>query len=177
MSVNSKSKGNTWEREIANLFSEQFNDTFKRVPQSGALVGGFNRKVINEGLRSDAVEILAGDVITPKGFPFSLECKFYKDFAFHQLLSSENKVLDGWIEQAEDDAKVSNKEFLLLMKFNRKGSYVCSSDHSVNEGESCITGIIDDYIVYKKKYIMYSLETFLGIKERINLIHTWITYK
>ena len=38
----SKDKGKTFERDIANYLSELYEDSFTRVPQSGAYVGGQN---------------------------------------------------------------------------------------------------------------------------------------
>ncbi len=174
MAVNSKKKGNGWEREIANLFSENFNDTFKRVPQSGALVGGVNRKIVNDGLRSDAVEILAGDVITPKDFPFSLECKSYKDFEFHQVVSGCNKTLDKWIEQAQSDADVSKKQFLILMKFNRKGQYVCSYDLEL-ANEKKLSNVLSNCLIYKGVFFIYTLDEFIKYSNEILVIRDWKT--
>lgn len=166
MAVNGKQKGNSWERDIANMFSEEFEDTFRRVPNSGAIVGGLNRKLIKEGLRQDAVEILAGDIIVPKDFPFSLECKSYQDFEFHRVVQGSCKTLDGWIEQAESDANVSKKDFLLIMKFNRKGSFVCSLPHSLQSH-------LENYMWYKGKYLIYTLEEFLKHKYDIEVVKEW----
>jgi Holliday junction resolvase len=173
MGVNGKKKGNAFEREIANKFSEEFNDTFKRVPMSGGLVGGVNRKIVEQGLREDAVEILAGDVISPEGFPFSIECKSYKDFEFHQVLQGENKVLDEWIKQAEDDAKVSNKEMFLVMKFVRKGVYVCTHNLDTSCSDNKIEEQLDNVMWYKGEYIIYTLEDFLKHKLSIDILREW----
>ena len=48
-----------------------------------------------------------------------IECKSYKDFAFHNILKS-NSTLDDWIEQAKVDFKL----WLLIFKINNRGSYV-----------------------------------------------------
>lgn len=167
--VNGKAKGNAFEREIANAFSDFFKDTFKRVPQSGALVGGVNRRIVEDGLRKDAVEILAGDIITPEWFPFSLECKSYKDFAFHQVLTGENKVLDEWLRQAEDDAAVSNKTMLLIMKFVRKGIYVCSHNLSIGDGKE-LKEYLTDYSWYKDNYLIYSIDEFYKNVKQLNIM-------
>lgn len=168
--MNSKKKGNVWELFIANLFTEHFGQVFKRVPSSGALVGGKNRK-LTEGLRSDAVEILGGDIISPINFPFSIEAKCYKDFEFHQALQGSNKTLDGWIEQAEGDAKVSGKEFLLVMKFNRKGQFVCTNDLEV--GRYKLSDALKNFIRYKDTYLIYTLEEFLELSFMLTPIIEW----
>lgn len=123
MAVNSKSKGNTFERQVVKILSEHFNDEFKRTPSSGAITGGSNRSKV-ENLREDAREILSGDIIVPDGFDFAIECKAYKDEPyFHHLLQGSSKVMDDWIEQADEDAKYCNKQPLIIFKVNRKGTY------------------------------------------------------
>jgi hypothetical protein len=127
MGINGKQKGNAAERAIANEFSERFNDFFQRVPQSGAITGGFNRaKVAN--LRQDAQEILSGDIIAPAWFPFSIESKCYGEKTgpqMYSILDGNERVLDKWLEQARGDAAFAKKEFLIYFKITRKASYIC----------------------------------------------------
>ena len=75
----SKEKGNAWELEVAKFLEENFEGKFSRVPRSGAMFGGENAENA-EGERQDVVEILSGDIITPKDFPFTIEAKHYDDF-------------------------------------------------------------------------------------------------
>lgn len=118
-----KAKGNGWEREVADFLSELYGESFVRVPNSGAFIGGKNshRKT---NLSEQQIRGFKGDIIPGPSFPnLNLEAKFYKDFAFHQLYSGSCKQLDGWIEQIcdtcdEDDVNI------LAMKFNRKGAYI-----------------------------------------------------
>ena len=42
MSNKSKNKGKSWERDVCNFLSELYNQSFIRVPNSGAFVGGKN---------------------------------------------------------------------------------------------------------------------------------------
>ncbi len=127
MGINGKQKGNAAERAIANEFSERFNDFFQRVPQSGAITGGFNRaKVAN--LRQDAQEILSGDIIAPAWFPFSIESKCYGEKTgpqMYSILDGDERVLDKWIDQAKGDAKFAKKEYMVLFKITRKAAYIC----------------------------------------------------
>ena len=118
-----KAKGNGWEREVADFLSNLYNESFVRVPNSGAFIGGKNshRK---SNLSEEQIRGFKGDIIPGPSFPnLNLEAKFYKDFAFHQLYSGSCKQLDGWIEQMRDtcDEKDIN---ILAMKFNRKGAFV-----------------------------------------------------
>lgn len=135
MGINGKKKGNSYEREIANEFSERFNDTFRRVPQSGALVGGMNRDR-NLTLRQDAQEILAGDIISPAWFPFSIECKNYGEKTgpnIYCILEKSDKKMDEWVAQGRGDAEFSKKEFLLVIKITRRAEYMMVDWDKFNE--------------------------------------------
>ncbi len=127
MGINGKQKGNSFEREIANEFSDRFNDHFQRVPQSGAICGGFNRaKVAN--LRQDAQSILSSDIISPEWFCFALELKNYGEKTgpqMYSILDGNERVLDKWLLQVRGDAEFAKKQFLILFKITRKASYIC----------------------------------------------------
>lgn len=114
--VNGKKKGDSYERLVAKDLSKKFHDTFRRVPQSGAIMGGQNR-FYNKDLRKDAQEILAGDIITPQWFPFTVECKNYKDTPkIRNLLSNGDKDLDQWIKQAKGESEVAGKPWIIVFK-------------------------------------------------------------
>ena len=42
MPSKSKAKGNAWELEVAKFLSVTYNESFLRIPSSGAFVGGKN---------------------------------------------------------------------------------------------------------------------------------------
>ncbi len=118
-----KAKGNGWEREVADFLSNLYEESFVRVPNSGAFIGGKNshRK---GNLSEEQIRGFKGDIIPGPSFSrLNLEAKFYKDFAFHQLLQGSNKQLDGWIEQILTSCDESDIN-VLAMKFNRKGSFI-----------------------------------------------------
>lgn len=118
-----KAKGNGWEREVADFLSEMYGESFVRVPNSGAFIGGKNshRK---SNLSEQQIRGFKGDIIPGPSFPnLNLEAKFYKDFAFHQVLQGSCKQLDEWINQMLttcDELDIN----ILAMKFNRKGSFI-----------------------------------------------------
>ena len=115
---------------IAKRLSAEFNAEFRRVPNSGAFTGGMNRAKV-ASLRADAQEILSGDLIGPKGFPFLLECKHYaNDPAFHKILQGADPTLDRWIAQNDGDAEFVEKESLIIFKINRKGEYAVINEDS-----------------------------------------------
>lgn len=150
--VNGKKKGNRFELEVSKYLSSKYDDTFRRVPQSGAIVGGINRK-LNEGLRLDAQEIFAGDIIAPTWFPFTIECKNYADTPkIHNLMSIGDKDLDTWIKQAKTSAEVANKEWLLVFKITQgRKSFACLDMGKF--GETCKV-LPKNFISYKGSIIL-----------------------
>lgn len=118
-------KGATFERAVARLFTDRFGAEFRRVPRSGAFTGGRNRQ-INETLGDDAKNVLSGDIFGPMDFKFSVECKNYQDEPkFHHIMAGESRMLNRWLEQADDDAEFADKIPLLLFKITRVGEYAC----------------------------------------------------
>ena len=120
----SKDKGKTFERDIANYLSELYEDSFTRVPGSGAYVGGQNA-VRKEHLSENQIRGFKSDIIPPDGWGhLNIECKAYADFPFHQLFQhKEIPILNTWIQQTYDAADEGDFN-LIIMKFNRKGKYV-----------------------------------------------------
>lgn len=118
----SKIKGSTFERDIAKYLSDLYKESFIRVPNSGAFIGGINTSR-KEFLHEGQVRSFKGDIIPGESFTLlNIECKNYGDFSFHQLLTS-CKMLDNWLDQLME---VSDENDLnaLFMKFNRKGRYI-----------------------------------------------------
>ena len=125
MSSKSKNKGKSWERDVCLFLSELYNDSFIRVPGSGAFIGGSNQ-FRKETLSEEQIKLSRGDIIPPLHFPYFLaECKNYADFPFHSLVSNSNiSILNTWIEQVEHDITDRNDVWLLFIKITRKGQYV-----------------------------------------------------
>jgi hypothetical protein len=125
MSSKSKTKGKSWERDVCLYLSALYNDSFIRVPGSGAFIGGTNQ-FRKDYLSEEQIKLSRGDIIPPVKYPFFLaECKNYAEFPFHQLISKERIVLlDSWIEQVEHDVTSENDLWLLFIKITRKGAYV-----------------------------------------------------
>lgn len=114
-----KSKGNQFERYVAKHLSDIFQLNFERVPNSGAFTGGKNISRYNTLTEAQKL-IYDGDILMPEQLGhIKIECKSYKDFAFHNLLKS-NSTLDDWIEQAKVDFKL----WFLIFKINNRGCYV-----------------------------------------------------
>lgn len=122
MTINSKNKGNAFERKVAKLLSQRFSDktgienSFRRNIDSGSFFGGMNRTRAQTHSLDKAT---FGDIVCPSGFKFSVECKHYKEPpSFATIARGSNATLDQWIEQATDDASRCNSAPLIVMKFN-----------------------------------------------------------
>ena len=120
----SKNKGSGYEREIAKYLSELYEESFIRAPGSGAYVGGKNQtrtEILHEG----QIRSFKGDIVPGQSFDkLNVECKFYADFPFHQVLAGSCKQLDSWLDQLMDVADEGDLN-VLFMKFNRKGRFIC----------------------------------------------------
>jgi len=124
MPSKSKTKGKTFEREIATYLSQTYSDSFKRVFDSGAFTGGKNAHR-RDSLTEGQVRAQKGDITPPDNWKyFNCECKNYADFGFHQLFTkSPIPILEQWLEQTLEAADPGDCN-ILFMKFNRKGKYV-----------------------------------------------------
>ena len=121
----SKTKGNTFERAMADFLTQLYGEKFMRAPGSGAYIGGKNthRK---EFLHEGQIRTFKGDIIPGENFSrFNAECKSYQDFPFHQLFSGSVRILDSWIQQCIDVADPGDFN-IIFMKFNRKGIYIAT---------------------------------------------------
>ena len=151
--MSSKSKGNIWERMVRDVLIEATGDHgFARVPNSGA-IGTNYRKSGNMG--QEITDLMSGDIISPKNFKYSLECKSYHDIPLHLILYGNCKLLDEWIEQASNDAKSANKKMLIFIKIDRKAKMVLYDSLEI-EAE------FDNYFMYKNRYVLVEMETFVA---------------
>lgn len=120
----SKAKGSSFERDVAKFLTDLYGEPFTRVPNSGAYIGASNahRK---EFLHEGQIRSFKGDIIPGQSFPkMNIECKAYKDFPFHLLLTGNPiRQLDEWIDQLLEVADEGDFN-ILIMKFNNKGKYV-----------------------------------------------------
>lgn len=123
MPSKSKAKGNAWELDVAKFLSETYNESFIRIPSSGAFVGGKNnfRKT-----QIDAAQLQGkkGDIHPPEAWKhWNIECKSYADFPFHQLWYADVKILDSWIQQQKKVEDVGDLN-LIFIKISRKEKWV-----------------------------------------------------
>jgi len=155
MTSKSKTKGSSYEREIAKFLSDTYGEPFVRVPNSGAYIGGANshRKNFLDGNQAKSFK---GDITPPDTWAhFNAECKNYADFPFHLLLTGECKQLDTWLGQllAVEDTNDIN---ILFIKITRKGRYVCV--------QSKLTWVADNFTYYTSQkqgdWMIFEFDSF-----------------
>ena len=165
MTSRQKSKGNAFERQVADHLSKIFELNFERVPNSGAFTGGKN--ITRYNTLSDAQKLIYdGDILVPDELSnFKIECKSYKDFSFHGLFS-QNKQLDDWISQAEVDFKL----WFLIFKINNKGSYVVFNKNMWKSirYSGCYTNYKGYYVIPMNGFFESNASTLLKMNGKYN---------
>ena len=153
MASKSKTKGKTFEREIANFLSDLYDESFTRVPYSGAFIGGKNmfRK---EKLDEAQIRGFKGDIIPPDTWSkLNIECKNYADFTFHALFQQKSiPLLNDWIDQTYDAA--DEGDFNLIIK-NKEDNLCGIIKH--RESQMNILNVQKKFQLLKKKYEQYNL--------------------
>jgi len=163
--VNGCRKGKVAERDICHEMELMFpGDIFRRVPMSGAFMGGFNFNK-NMHINDEAKKTLTGDIITPTWMKFSFESKAYDDTpAFHKIINGEDKDINKWIEQAEGDAAKVDKKMLIIFRITSKRmGFVCLEkevlqDFSVGRNPT----LPKNYLIYNNKYIIMEKSVFMN---------------
>ena len=148
MASKSKTKGSTWEREISQNLSKLYNENFRRVPTSGAFVGGKNssRKA---SMGSNQIQATKGDIIPPDTWKYwNCEAKNYNELPFHQLVTGKCNQIDTWISQVFDAADQDDLN-IILIKISRKGRYVLVQSEHNWLGNSHIAYVSDKHGSWK----------------------------
>ena len=123
--INSKAKGSSYERLIANLFSDKLAPlNFHRSMSSGAFLGGMNKHRTSK-FSTDKAELLTGDIYSSDhNIRFNIECKNYKEsIPFHHFFT-ETCIVKKWFAESKYDADAIGKEPMLIFKFNRTPTFV-----------------------------------------------------
>jgi hypothetical protein len=124
MPSKAKTKGSQFERELAKYLSDLYGESFVRIPNSGAYIGGLNthRKT---NLSENQIKSFKGDIVPPDSWSyFNAEAKNYNDFPFHQVVTGKCKQLETWLDQLLAVAEPNDVNFLFF-KLSRKGRFVC----------------------------------------------------
>lgn len=167
MAINSKKKGNGFERKVANMLSEWSGAKWMRTPMSGAIHNFKDFRVVS-------------DIVPPLSigkFPFSIECKNVEyDWDFSAILTAKSKFWEHF-SQAVDDAKREGLKPMLVFTKNYRDIY-CAINY--DDFLSLCSGInsIASYILINNKpnlIILINFKDFLNyftlkqIQDRINV--------
>jgi hypothetical protein len=116
--LNSRSKGNSFERKVCSLLNNKFNTTeFARTPGSGAFATMHNLP--------DHMKMF-GDLITPLNFKFIIECKKgYNKANIYSLFNKSSEVWD-FITKAERDSVRAKKDFIIIFQQDRQPIIIIS---------------------------------------------------
>lgn len=110
--VNSRRKGNNFERNVAKKLNTRFDTKeFCRTPGSGAF--GTTHKNLPKHLQ------IYGDLITPESFRYIIECKNGYDVDFEDIFRDKSDLYK-FINQAENESTQAGKPWLLIYKKNRQ---------------------------------------------------------
>ena len=145
---NSRTKGNTFERQVAKLLNDRFKTTeFSRSPGSGAFATTHSLP--------DHLKIY-GDLITPEKFKFCIECK--KGYNNQNLYSLYNYSSDIWkfIEQCEKDSEKCSRIPLVIFKQDRQPTLAIVPTTVVTTEDIKYIEIHN-----RKQYRVYLFEEFL----------------
>lgn len=126
-----KAKGNGFEGSIAKKLSTALAPlNFMRSPGSGARVGGKNFEKFGEMFGDEALAIFVADVVPinekKEGLKFlhSIECKAYKTPDSFTQLAAGTANMYKWFEESVEDAKKTDKNPLLIFKWNNTPIFV-----------------------------------------------------
>jgi len=99
---------------------------------------------------------MAGDLITPRWFPFSIECKNYDDTPkFHKLYTASDKKFNEWVSQAKADAEKSNKDWLIFFKVTKqRESFACLDNDVFLTMTKTIQSMPASYMTHKDSVII-----------------------
>ena len=116
------------------------------------------------------IRTFKGDIVPGESFGhLNSECKFYKDFPFHQLFQGKNSSFDEWIEQCMDVADDGDVN-ILFMKFNNKGKYVALQ---LPDNKTHILGLIQsNFFQYQSQH--YGIWLIMDFDNFFKLNSEWL---
>ena len=142
---NSRAKGSTFERQIANTLNDRFNTSeFSRSPGSGAFATTHSLP--------DYLKIY-GDLITPENFKYCIECK--KGYNKENLYSLYNYSSDFWgfLDQCLKDSDKCDKIPMVIFKQDRQPTLAIVPSHVQ-------TNKLQQYIEIQKQEDAFNLRVY-----------------
>lgn len=149
--VNSRRKGNAFEREIAKLLNTRFDTTdFCRSPGSGAFA---TTHELPQYMK------VHGDLITPENFKFILECKSGYDVTFDDIFKPKSDLYK-FIEQAKRDAAKADKGWMVIYKKTRHKPFVITDKKFKISTTVTINGKL--YVYRLSDILSLDVDNFIG---------------
>jgi len=159
---NPKQKGNRFELETAKILSERFQPRlevttgFYRNADSGSYYGGSN---VHRMESHNLDYATFGDIVTPRDFRFVIECKHYSTAPKLTSIFTGSSQWDGWIKEAEHDSNSSQKDWLLIIKYDYvKPMVACEKELLYNYD-------VGNTISYGENYVVALLDNLLELKD------------
>lgn len=170
MPSKSKIKGSSFENELAKFLSQKYGQSFVRIPNSGAYIGGANTHRKSR-LSENQIKSFKGDIVPPDTWTyFNAEAKNYAEFPFHLVLSGSCKQLETWLDQLMMVAE-PNDVNILFFKIARKGKFVCV--------QSKLTWKSDQFMYYTSQkhndWVIFEFDHFFD--KNSELLQTYSTSK
>lgn len=159
---NPKQKGNRFEADTAKMLSERFKPRlgvktgFYRNIDSGSAFGGSNVRRMETHNLDYAV---FGDIVVPRDFRFVIECKHYSTAPKLTSIFTGNAQWDCWIKEAEHDSKSSEKDWLLVMKYDYVKPMIICEKNLLSDYE------INNILIYGEKYAVVLLDVLLELND------------
>jgi hypothetical protein len=150
--LNSKNKGNTFQRKVAQMFNEHFGtDQFAPTPGSGAFATTHS---LPKHLQ------IYGDLITPQNFCFVLECKKgYNNENIGSTFSKKSLITEA-LQQADRDAKKCTKIPMVIFQQDRK-DILCIIPYK--KFYAPFLNNLSYYISLKNEYLIIKLKELLNL--------------
>ena len=147
------------ERTVAKQLGTWWGCEFRRTPSSGA----WGKQTFSHH-KSKASDDFHGDIVAPKEarFPFSVECKAYKEVELYKALYGASNIYEWWAQCVRDTPKKMYP--MLVMKENRKNPLVAISDKCYKRLESVIPWDLPHMTLSTGKTIhIFDLSDFLKV--------------
>jgi len=167
MAKNSKEKGKRYERQVAAFLSDAYNESFTRVPHSGAFVGGKNASR-RETLSDEQSKVFCGDIIPPENWNIVIECKNYEKISggLAGIIKGNSPQVNKWLKELRGDAGelvAREKLFfhILFLKITRVGEWVIVPIIELADTPHTV------YLFNNEKYYIYDIMYFDLLKSKI----------
>lgn len=135
--VNVRQKGAKCETDVRDILRKHSGLVFERTPASGAL------------------PYAKGDLWLPhQPGRYCIEIKHYADSHFNdKIFTSKTNNIVVWWAKIKEQAKQSNKEPLLIFKYNRSKYFVCTNQKPANTENyidirwlNCYTLLLEEWL-------------------------------